>query len=293
MRNILVWALWMAIIGTGLEGSELKPISEFQTADCGLRVVEDSKGTRYLIKWILSPDPDEQALLVIDCCAAQMAEELSIPVNQVRLLPPCEEHGLATLHKWAPGRACDEQVPWEGFSLQQRYREPGSLQWQRWGPLDATKCGLSRTVIYHMSRHPDLPVIAALDTFLGNADRSLPNLFYDEETDRFMGIDMAASFRRPLAEIAIERLEELVTEGFSEAELAGLHIYRNTLQRLAEATPPARMEACLQSLGQEAELLDRAGRLQRASRHFEANYKDVLRLISLLDGILKESPSLS
>jgi hypothetical protein len=99
--------------------------------------------------------------------------------------------------------------------------------WHRWGPLAVERTGLTIEIIQNMAKHPDLPRIVALDTFVGNADRSPPNLYYDEITDRFCGIDMAASFSSPLALAAYQRLEGLKSH-LTSGELSALIDYANT-----------------------------------------------------------------
>lgn len=90
--------------------------------------------------------------------------------------------------------------------------------WQIWGPLPPEKTGLTLAVIQDMAKHPDLPKIVALDTFVGNADRSCPNLYYDKVADRFCGIDMAASFSSPLAFWACQQLVKLKKSEFTQDE---------------------------------------------------------------------------
>lgn len=55
-----------------------------------------------------------------------------------------------------------------------------------------------------MSRYKDLPVLVALDTFVGNADRAGSNYFCDETTDTFYGIDMASSFNQDLCATSLK-----------------------------------------------------------------------------------------
>ena len=200
----------------------LQVVTSFETDDCVLTVLKDCTDRQVIAKTIKSPDVEEQALLIVDCCASAIAQVASIPVNQVLLLAyskpwiNCDWYKqLATLHEFAKGCSTKDILPWDGFSLQQRYRVCGSPQWKRWGNLPEEKKGLSRQVIFTMSYNISLAQIAALDTFLGNADRSLPNLYYDKVKDTFFGIDQAASFRRPLAQVAIQQIEVLIKEGFS------------------------------------------------------------------------------
>lgn len=244
------------------------------------------------MKTIRSPDPEEQALLIIDCCAALIAKTVLLPVNQVKLLPSQEPWSncqwykqLATLHQWAPGQSCEDSLPWEGFTVQQRFNTQGSLQWKRWGPVPENKKGLSQQVITTMSCHNDLARIVAFDTFIGNGDRSLPNLYYNKEDQTFFAIDMAAAFRRPLAQVAIKQLQRLSRKGFSQKELAGLKIYHQTLMELQKAISPSLVKNWLESLGKQSQLKGISHRLQAASENFSNNYMQVKELINLLDSL--------
>ena len=117
--------------------------------------------------------------------------------------------------------------------------------WAAWGPLSIERTGLTHTVIQNMALHKDLPAIVALDTFVGNADRSPPNLFYDASNDSFMGIDMGASFSSPLAMIAWQQLSAMDPEQFIPEEIIALSIYVNTLDFLVCNWLPKKQESLL------------------------------------------------
>jgi hypothetical protein len=78
--------------------------------------------------------------------------------------------------------------------------------WQKKYPLAWDEQGLTGSIIETMSMHVTLPYLVALDTFIGNSDRSLPNIFYDKKSNTFYGIDHAAAFTRALASFAYDRL---------------------------------------------------------------------------------------
>src|SRR5207249_10025139 len=106
----------------------------------------------------------------------------------------------ATVHTLVPGQSVESLNL--DVDIHQRMRRENTPMWHKWGPLPPEKAGLTLKVIQNMAKHDDLPSIVAFDTFVGNADRSRPNLFYDSATDHYFGIDMAASFCSELGKVA-------------------------------------------------------------------------------------------
>lgn len=187
-------------------------IDILETDNCFISFV-DERDNKFIIKQIKDPSPDEQFLLVLDALGCLIAESCDIAMNKVTIIPANTSfHGKkilefpATLHSLAKGISTDKKCFYQNIDVHQRFRKKDSPNWHRWGPLAAEKTGLTKKTIQNMAKHPDLPKIVALDTFVGNADRSSPNLYYDEITDRFCGIDMAASFSSPLALAAYQHV---------------------------------------------------------------------------------------
>lgn len=153
-----------------------------------------------------------------------------------------------------------------------------------------------------MSHHSDLPSIVALDTFLGNADRSFPNLFYDDVTDRFCGIDMAASFSSPLANEACRQLRGLEKTIFNQKEKLALINYTHTLVFLIENWPPEKQEALLLEYRRAAGFVegnplfnqDVAERIEFHKKYIRENYKDSVELVKIIKQyVLQEYDELS
>ena len=164
----------------------------------------------------------------------------------------------ATLHTMAIGVSTDHACLYQEIDVQQRFRKKNTPMWKLWGPLCAEKnSGLTLSVIKNMAKHADLPGIIALDTFVGNADRSPPNLFYDEIADRFYGIDMAAGFSSPLASEACRQLQTMDMEQFSCEDLVALNHYAQTLELLIRTWPPERQVSELLKLAHEAGIKER------------------------------------
>ncbi len=236
--------------------SELSPpvicLKSLETDDCFISFLRDSSKNEFVIKQVKDPSPDEQFLLVLDALGCHIAEQIGVSMNRVSLIPPSVSHigkklpsFPATLHTLAKGLSITEETsPYHLIDIHQRYRKENSPMWKKWGPLPLEETGLTRRIIQNMAKHPDLPKIVALDTFLGNADRSAPNLFYDEESDRFCGIDMAAAFNTELAKEACGQIASM--EGpFSQAEKAALKEYVSTLEILLKKYPAEELERLL------------------------------------------------
>jgi len=187
-----------------------------------------------------------------------MAETMQIPMNRITIIEPNASSfpqkiklGFpATLHTKAFGKSTDQQGPYQNIDIHQRFHRKNSPKEQKWGVLPPEEAGLTLTVIQEMAKHSDLSGIVALDTFVGNADRSLPNLFYDSVTDRFCGIDMAASFNSNLAKEACRQLQTLLDKGIilSLTEKDALAKYIHTLEVLIQKYPPYQQEDLLLKL---------------------------------------------
>ena len=224
---------------------------EFET-DISICVLNDD----FLVKQIKSSNPDEQFLLVVDATACALAADLNLPMNRIKILaagvPFIGKKHLklpATWHTLAPGRSVLE---WgEETQIHQRVRKGRSPLLSPFAPEEE---GLSPAVIRNMAMHDDLSQIAAFDTFIGNADRSQSNLFYDPITHRYFGIDLAASFCSDLPKAACRQLERFRAEKrqFSKKEKAALAKYGETLEELLNRWPPERIEKLLLELAAAA-----------------------------------------
>lgn len=251
-----------------------------------IAVLENNSGQKRLLKVVLDEDIDEQSILLIDEIAARIAATCNLPVNKVELIPAHQSpyQRLATLHEWASGTSIEDKLPWQEFTLQQRFRHPDSWYYAEFGPLPEKKQGLTRSVLQTMAHHPDLCRIAALDTFLGNADRSAPNLYYDESKNAFFGIDLGGSFRSPLAQVAEQQLFHLVKEGISTTEAAALQLYLQTLEQLCQSVDVETVSGWCQGQAQTYGL-EKSKRLNVIHQRWADNYTHTLRLIAQLQKI--------
>lgn len=273
-----------------------------ETEDCLISYIKDFRGKKSLLKQIKDRSPDEQFLLVIDALCCFLAKEQHIPMNYVTLIPANMPFSAkrfpnrpASLHSIARGIPVSTSPPWPEFTLHQRQRKDNSLWYKKFGPLSKEDTGLTKLVIAHMSLHKDLPLIAALDTFTGNTDRSDPNLFYDKETDSFCGIDMAAGFNTNLGKPACSQLHRLFQSDLKAQELRSLSLYRDTLQSLLSHYPVEKLCSLLDTFAQTAGFFEGSPwytqevqeRIHHHKKMIEENSKSCLDLLIILDYYLK------
>ena len=265
--------------------------------------IKDASGNVFCIKQTHKGSRSE-LLLIFEVLGSYIAESANIPMNIVRLLPlNCQLPGkffydeLATLHTKVDGLNCRSAFSCKIY-LQQYLRAHLPVQLK----------GLCRRVIHDMSLHPDLPKIVALDTFISNPDRSSNNLFYNNQTKRFCGIDMELAFklplRRNLSKIAYYHIQQLFDNNVTplqRQELIGLSEYNKTLKVLIKRNNPERTYTILK------ELLCFAGlakiKIQKGNRNISINkkhrdyikvvlknieqqYQDVQLLTSLIDTLI-------
>lgn len=213
--------------------------------------VRDTNENKYVVKQYKSRTWSKWlATTITELVAMEMGHALALPFDDVCLIPagvqfPGKDAGApATLHTHAPGIRFDkyEDEKYKNLSIRQQ-----------------TDKGLTREIIYHMSRHKDLPAIVALDTFVGNIDRGRYNYFYNQSTDSFTGIDLGASFNKNLCKVAAQNIRSLAANEaieLSDIEWHGLSLYYETLQKLVELYPPGSLCAKLDEYAHAAGLFD-------------------------------------
>ena len=153
--------------------------------------------------------------------------------------------------------------------------------------------GLRDSNVRSLAMHPDLPKIAAFDTFTSNWDRSNNNLFYDEETDRFTAIDNGNAFMDgkffPDKNVPLQSrkyLEGKKKEYFSEAELNALKSYRDTLKTLFEQNPPEKTKKIYSAYFGVAGLNWKFIEKFVNTENIGENYKQTQSLLKELDKLL-------
>ncbi|MGL5263032.1 MAG: hypothetical protein ACRDAI_00400 [Candidatus Rhabdochlamydia sp.] len=282
-------------------------LKKIECIDCFISFIQGPSGNNLVLKQIKNTSGDEQFLLVLDALACHMAEEMQIPMNQVTIIEPTEvffQKNLpgfpATLHTMAEGKSTDQlhrNDPYKDIDIHQRFRRKNSLQEKKWGVLPPEQTGLTLSCIQEMARHPDLAGIVALDTFVGNADRSAPNLFYDSTTNQFCGIDMATAFNSNLAKEACRQLQILIEKGITllPREKEALTKYVDTLKILLEKYPAKIQEDLLDELSQKAGFIEGSSlldqdvieRIEHHKRCINCNYEHSIKLVTLVYELLK------
>ncbi len=198
----------------------------------------DASQNLFIIKQVKASSPTMQFKAIKEMLSAYIAESNNLPAHRVRIIPAgfafpgkLAMQRPATLHTVVPGYKVSQCSKFSKLDIQQ-YTGKGY-------PKD--KWGLSYEIIHSMSLHPILPAIVALDIFIGNDDRNKANFFYDEKSDMFWMIDMEKAYKKNLSDLACKFIQKLLNNqlfNFTEAEIKGLIIYRNTLNKLLKNHSP-------------------------------------------------------
>ncbi|HLW72984.1 MAG TPA: hypothetical protein VKR54_02965 [Candidatus Babeliales bacterium] len=223
----MIFSLFSTIYYTGDEQVVL--MSEFESKNSFISYVTIN-GYQYIIKQ--KKNIQKQMAAVRDALAAYIAQDLGI-AHSVQIISVTQDiagkvnkQQPATLHTIAAGKAIIDQPESRYYKLRLKQRSPeDDLLPNRW---------LTEAIIYQMTWHKQLPLIVALDLFIGNIDRHGGNLFYDPVTDCFCAIDMDNIFRFDLPALACQKLDAMVSLGknFTNEEIIALTSVRDTLQFL-------------------------------------------------------------
>lgn len=275
---------------------------EHTGTDAYIRKITDGQNI-YILKQIRDSALDEQFLLVNDAIASTIGFEANINVNQVFFVPYNTAKNLkkyperaATLHTYINGKNLAQEQPGfltEDFTLQQLVINSDAL-WYKKYPFAINQQGFTKDIIETISFHEDLISIVALDTYIGNSDRSLPNIFYNQKNNHFYGIDQADAFSKKLPFFACERFQELIESGYFKTcgtkIIDSLKKYKNVLLFLKDTTLPS---AVIQDMHKLASYLEpnssQNNILQERLKFHELiiadNYKATEQLINLINQI--------
>lgn len=267
---------------------------ELDWGDSILVFFQGPEGKKYVLKQIKDNSPEEQFLLVLDAVGSLIAEDMNLPINRVRIVPPFVNPALkkisnqpATVHTLAQGIRVDRLPRPQQVNIQQRYRKEGTPMYEKYGPLPPDQEGLTPKVIQNLSKNLDLAQIVAFDTFLGNADRSKPNLFYWDLCNRFTGIDQASILRFNLVSAALRQINRLQKGDLSLQEQEGLRVYRDTLGQLQGNYPLSRIEAMLDQQAEIAGLLNNEDVAQRMRFHKRMERENLQELPELIEALVQ------
>ena len=260
--------------------------------------LKNQRSEEYVIKQIKKSEPLEQFQLVVDMLCCHMAQFCSVPINEIICIPPGvafvgKDHIQlpATLHTRMPG-ICLNRLD---QTTLQRFKQ---MDYQVHLVPDAV-C-MRYSVIRSIAQQRDLPKIAALDTFVGNTDRTPGNLIYDELTDHFYGIDLANAYRgSTMVSDACKQLKVMIKKPVTVrfAERMAMQEYVATLRSLLYIFPPEKQIALLVQFAQEAGFKDGSPLLDKKTKlrlyfhikNIKKNYKDCEKLVELFDEFLNKS----
>lgn len=286
--------------------SEVKKLSG-DWSDAAVKLLQSKDGKQFILKQIVDPGFDEQFLLLRDLVASEIGVVCGIPVNKVFLVPAEKswdlkfyENRAATVHSLALGKNLEDKTPnflGKNFIVQQKFFNPDS-PWQKKCPIKKNEQGLTKKVIESMALDKDLSKIVAFDTSVCNSDRSLPNIFYDEKTGKFYGIDQAAAFNnKNLSHLAFNRINELIKENYFDTckkeIISGLRLYRDTLVILHKTANPKLAAEIFENhskylLNKNSEFTKKIDRrVKFHKKAFKTNYEYTRELIFLLEQILE------
>lgn len=280
----------------------LVPISKiYEGEETKYLFLSDDKQNQWILKQSASDEAETELELLYEIIASQISEKLQIPINHVELISASSlfpskiyPNKIASLHLKIPGIPTSENYPWPNFDVHQKCR----TKWmeEKNGPLPTVEKGLRKVIIENMARSSQLAQIVALDTYLGNMDRSHPNLFYDTQTESFYGIDMGNTFRANLAHEALLSIQNIKDQKIllSESELNGLKVYQKTLKNLTLLFPPETVVSLLKSFINKAdfssEILNDCEfrkKLDQVYNLITQSFHDTQNLIDELESLLR------
>ncbi len=211
-----------------------------------------------------------------------IAESANVPVNRVRLIPAATfflgklyKERIATLHTFIPGKSLKETSQYSRVSIKQ------------FKPKDKI-LGITRSIIDHMSLSPNLAQIVALDTFTGSINHSRVNIFFDEESNDFYGIDLEKAFLKNLGHLAYENIKKMYAEEkFTSCQIDALKIYHDTLKQLIAKNPPSDICRKFDVLVKTTNLNNKRNSVKKCKVMIFQNYNSAKKLVKLLDNIIK------
>ena len=267
-------------------------INTVETRNCYVSYVK-IKGVVYLVKQ--KKDPKKLMAVIKDALSAWIAEIFEV-AHRVQVISSDENFPgkvkkflPATLHTLAPGKTVREQKNSKFNALRLR---------QLWARATSfNEKGLTKPILHFMSWHRQLPIIVALDLFIGNSDRHCGNLCYDPEKDSFCAIDMDDTFNKDLCAFACKKLKAMMHDknlSFSKEEIRAIIIMRDALKLLLHTHKPNNTIKKLYYFAYQAGFSNNNSlydvRAKNKLKHYEKiirrTYISVQKLINLLNIIV-------
>lgn len=262
--------------------SKIRVLKRMHNPRCHFTFIRDASKNLFIIKQVNQSSPTMQLKIIREMLGAYIAESSNLRANRVEIIPgkyfipgkSCKKP--ATLHTIVPGHPVSQLPNTAKLDIKQPIKE--------------------RSIIYNMSLHPDLPVIVAFDTFIGNHDRSRNNFFYDRTSNTFWMIDMEKSFTRNLCDIACNAIHKFLKNQlckFTHTQIKGLVIYRNTLKKLIKEHPPHALHKKLDDFVSQAGIKPGshnkvAATIQKYKKTISESYTSAQQLVTLLDTLINQ-----
>jgi hypothetical protein len=250
----------------------------------------DMDGGHFLIKQKTSKFLRKILGVVRDSLTAHVAESFGDIAHKVDVIPAGTSFPgkprldwPATIHTVAPGKMIKAQ----------------NSEYNRMD-IKQANVGFRRDMLYWMGKHPFLVMLVAMDTFLCNHDRHRGNLFYKQSTDSFCAIDMDSAWKYNLCALACKKFTAMLNDRhlrLSSRELKTLKLYKEYLEFLIDKHHPEDTLAMYNYFAEKAGFIEGtvlytqkiALELERNRRMIKESYRDVQRLIIILDELIKIS----
>ena len=284
------------------EKGELKLLSVIKQGFTRVSIIKDKQGNKYCVKQM----KDRRVLerwdyrLIIELLCSYIAETIDAPINVVEIIPKdieftgkIIEGRVASLHTFAHGRQLNQPGPYHDLNIRKYFLQLINAA-KRGLSSQKVKEGFMVSMIADMSRHHQLPIIVALDTFVGNR-RGGMNLFYDQKSDQFCGIDMEKSFRKDLSQklyqFFVGILGDLSVQ-LNNSELKALIVYRNTLKKLLQKNRPVFLKKLLDEIiikskiDLSSEVI--SNQIKKYKENIDKMYISANKLVKILDRVIKK-----
>lgn len=249
-----------------------------------------------------------------EAICSDMAERAGIPINKVQLIPadhvPVGKTGTrygATLQEIAKGESLEDITQFKGLSNQKGELSPSELiRSMRFEKMMVVETDIPKTIsnltkLSNLSNGKyntdDLIDIFAFDTFIMNGDRHKGNIFLDEQTGRFTGIDNGLAFSFPeIGEKAFESLAFFKTnEGqalLSDPQSRkALQRYRDKLHTLYTQNTPSQIKNKFAGYMSTVKIGGIPAFLQelKVGKSIDLNHVQIKKIIVDLDAYLQTS----
>lgn len=271
-----------------IENAQVELLKTLEMRFCYISFVRIN-GKEYIVKQKKSNYFKKIVSVVRDAITAHIAEDFGI-AHRVAIIPAGKSFPgkprtdwPATLHTIAPGKMIKAQnSPYNRMNIKQ------------------ADVGFRRDMLMWMIKHNVLTKMVALDTFLCNHDRHRGNLFYESKTNSFCAIDMDSSFKYNLCALACKNFTAMLRNKnlrLSNKEIKTLKMYKEYIAFLIDRHRPE------DTLELYNFFIERAGfvpgsalytqqialEIERNRRMIKESYKDIQRLIPILEKLIKVS----